>query len=222
MKRHHLDATNDGMKSKRSPERLEEKKHRMDVMKIATVHNEQKTLPNDDSDFTATDELTLDTKVPCFICGRKGPLRRLTAHQMKAHSELQFVPPKPKAVCCMFCNYAMPSESLERHLKRKHPIEYSKIQDQKTRHGLAGPNQLTKSMANLVEQMPKSRDESKDEHVPKIPDLVPKKEVKLEPEPVSQPTPTHIPTIVFEKRSLLSVEEDDDGFFDLVLTELIE
>lgn len=183
------------------------KRSRLDMKEKSIMEPVQETSPKEGD---STEDLTLDTKVTCFVCGKKGQLRRLITHQMTAHSALQFIPPEPKAITCNFCKHAMPSTSLDRHLKRKHPAEYSKLQKQKIAQTLATPIQpvITKPVVKI-------------EQVPRILEYVPKKEPEVKKVPkieVIEPVPE--PTIIIKKQStVLSVEEDDDGFFDLVITE---
>lgn len=182
------------------------KRSRWDMKEKSTMESVQRTKEDD-----STENLTLDTKVTCFVCGKKGPLRRLNFHQTTAHSALQFIPPEPKAITCNLCKYAMPSTSLDRHLKRKHPAEYSKLQKQKIAQTLATPIQpvIPKPVVKI-------------EQVPRILEYVPKKEPEAKKVPkIEVVEPVHVPEpmIIIKKQSMLSVEEDDDGFFDLVITE---
>lgn len=188
---------------------------------------------NDESN--PPESVSLDTKEPCFICGHKVPLRRLINHQMTEHSALQYGPPVQKAITCPICNYAMPSTSLERHIKRKHPKKYEKFQRKKIAEmlKLTESKQSAVSVVKQSQQVPKGEQMQKNEQAPKngqvrkneqtsnngqVPTF-PEEVVKKEPKPkhAAKPISSQIPTI--KTHSMLSVEADEDGFFDLVITE---
>lgn len=162
-----------------------------------------------------SDNVTLDTKVVCFICGQKGPLRSLSKHQITAHAALQFVPAKSDAVTCSICKCAMPSASLERHMKRKHPAAYSKMQREEETQKLAN-RPISSVISESSAPVPNHADIVNFEQIPSVFEQSVKKERIAEP-PIIQTR-----TVVVKTQSLLSVEEDDDGFFDLVITEFCE
>lgn len=194
----------------------------MDVRERSTVKPE-----------LVSDDVTLDTNVECFICGQKGPLRRLTEHQMTAHSALQFVAAGSDAVICSICKYAMPIKSLKCHMKRKHPDEYSKIQKEKVTQMLV--NRRMSSVLNefevpapksehilKFEPVPKNNKASKKELQPKIEQIPPVFEQAVKKKHNPEPSIIQTRTVIVKTQSLLGVEEDDDGFFDLVITEFCE
>lgn len=150
-------------------------------------------------------QLILDSKVVCLFCGTKLLLSELVAHQKHSHfTPNEELKPKIKSAVCMFCNNRMPSSSLVKHQKRKHPAEYEKMSKKKALQktdNLVRSNQPAMNKNPVINKLSAIATATASVQT-----------IELDSE-VKQPT-------LGQTKAVLSFEQDDDGFFELVITEI--
>lgn len=147
------------------------------------------------------EQMIKDDFTDCLLCGVRILLSNLVNHQRQMH--FKSGKPMSSTVTCNLCKCTMPGTSLARHQQRKHSIDFGNLNRLVTRSSSASIKASSASVPPLMPPISQSQ-----------PRMSPSfKDSEEHTKPVSnQP-------IVIHTKAKLDVEQDDDGFYELVVIE---